>query len=47
MKTKEEVPAKKPYEKPTLRIFGNVQAMTHTSSRTAGRVDKSGVRKTG
>jgi hypothetical protein len=47
MTTKEQVPAKKPYEKPTLRIYGNVQAMTHSASLKAGRVDKSGFRKTG
>ena len=47
MKTNEQVPAKKPYEKPTLRVYGNVRAMTEGASRTAGRPDTVGRRKTG
>ena len=47
MKTNEQVPAKKPYEKPTLRVYGNVRAMTQSVSKKAGRYDtKHQVRKT-
>jgi len=47
LKTNEHVPAKKPYEKPTLRVYGNVRAMTQSVSKKAGRYDtKHQVRKT-
>jgi hypothetical protein len=48
LKTNEQVPAKKPYEKPTLRVYGNVRAMTESVSTMAGRMDTThGSRKTG
>jgi hypothetical protein len=48
LKTNEQVPPKRPYEKPTLRVYGNVRAMTESISKTAGRSDHSGgARKTG
>lgn len=47
LKTNEQVPAKKPYEKPTLRIYGNVRVMTQSVSTKAGKYDtKHQVRKT-
>jgi len=47
LKTNEQVPAKKPYEKPTLRVYGNVRAMTQHSGFTKGNYDNPAhVRKT-
>jgi hypothetical protein len=34
--------AKKPYEKPLLRVYGDVRAMTESSMKGTGRVDKRG-----
>ena len=39
---------KKPYEKPTLRIYGDIRMLTQTSARQKGKTDanKTGLRKT-
>lgn len=46
MKTNEQVPAKKPYEKPTLRVYGNVRAMTETGTMGKNMDSFTGPRKT-
>lgn len=48
LNTNEQVPAKKPYEKPTLRVYGNVRTMTQAISTKEGKRDNTkGARKTG
>ena len=39
MKTKGNTPARKPYEKPELRVYGNVRTLTENNLSSQGAID--------
>ena len=42
VKTTTQGSVKKPYEKPLLRVYGDVRTMTKSSKKANGRTDKRG-----